>query len=686
MRKTSPARHGSRRRPAADEGPDLFSGKLQEVVKQAFEQTDCVGSNEDAPGGVKVLESLQPNPSIEAIPVGHSYPAETGEPVPLISHSTSRIPPSPCEPVPKPTNPLPARMLNEYVYCPRLFYYEHVEGVFVDNADTIRGTSIHARVDRGSGAMPAAGEEILPDTIHSRSVSLGSERLGVTAKLDLVEGRRPEDETGEPFLFSPVEYKAGSPREGEDGIELWPTDRMQLGLQMLLLRENGYACERGIIYYRGTKQRVPLEMTPALEAWVLQQIAAARNIADGPIPPPLVASPKCVRCSLNSVCLPDETRLLSETGSPRPDSEALANETRKPAIGNPRRLMAARDDSRVLFLNTPGLRIGQKDGLLVVKEEKRTLEEIRINDITHVALFGNIQISTQAIQTLCEAEVPVTYFSMGGWFYGITRGHGLKNIFTRIEQFRLAGDRVVSLDLARRFVFGKIRNHRTMLMRLHEEPPAPTVAKLKHLADSAMRADSLQGLLGTEGAAAAAYFGEFNGMLKAEDYIDMDEAPPKAEFRFQFTGRNRRPPTDPVNALLSLAYSLLAKDCTLAAVAVGLDPYVGYYHQPRFGRPALALDLMEEFRPIIAESAVLTCLNNRMILPSHFVRAGQAVNLTPDGRKIFFQVYEQRMSSLITHPVFDYKVSYRRVLELQCRLLARFLTGEIPEYPGFLTR
>ena len=160
----------------------------------------------------------------------------------------------------------------------------------------------------------------------------------------------------------------------------------------------------------------------------------------------------------------------------------------------------------------------------------------------------------------------------------------------------------------------------------------------------------------------------------------------KAEFSFDFTQRRRRPPTDPVNALLSLAYSLLAKDCTIAALAVGFDPYVGFYHQPRHGRPALALDLMEEFRPLVAESVVLTAINNRMINAGHFVRAGDAVNLTAMGRKAFFQAYEQRMNALITHPVFDYKVSYRRVLELQARLLARYLTGEIPDYVPMVTR
>jgi len=158
------------------------------------------------------------------------------------------------------------------------------------------------------------------------------------------------------------------------------------------------------------------------------------------------------------------------------------------------------------------------------------------------------------------------------------------------------------------------------------------------------------------------------------------------EFFFDFKTRNRRPPRDPVNALLSLAYSLLARDCTIAACAVGFDPYVGFFHQPRFGRPALALDLMEEFRPLIADSVVLTIINNRMLGPGDFVRAGDAVNLSASGRKRFLFAYEKRMSDTITHPVFDYKVSYRRAVELQFRMLARTLTGEIERYVPFMTR
>jgi CRISPR-associated protein Cas1 len=677
-----------------------------------------------APTVSSSVERLVPSDRREAQREGQKTTKNSGPGHPIFEQALAILRGDPVamvkpESPPKPPDPIPARMLNEFVYCPRLFYYEHVEGVFVESADTVRGTSIHQRVDSGKGDMPpaasktAAGPELEAqasgldtDVIHSRSVTLGSERLGVIAKLDLVEVRGVLSGGGQGDLFTarkvvPVDYKAGVPREGRDVNELWPTDQMQLGLQMLLLRENGYECQEGVIYYRATKQRVRFILTTEREAWVRAQIELARQTMTGPMPPPLVASPKCKRCSLAPVCLPDETVMLArreidplpgrEGGLLSPPDEPVAS---APPSKPPRRLMAAREDKRALYLNSPGLRVGRKDETLTVKDEDTLIEEVRLNDVSHVALFGNIQLTTQAIQGLCDAEIPVTYFSGGGWFYGLTHGHGLKNVFLRIEQFRLARDEAFALRLARSFVNGKIRNHRTLLMRNHVEVPAATLNRLRQAARDALMAESLDQLLGIEGAAAAAYFEHFSGMLKIEDPLD-DEIPGaempqdlagKRQLTFNFSTRNRRPPTDPVNALLSLSYSVLSKDCTIAAAAVGFDPYVGFYHQPRFGRPALALDLMEEFRPLIAESAVLTAINNRMITPDDFVAAGNAVNLTPAGRKKFFLAYEQRMTGLLTHPIFDYKVSYRRALELQARILAKTLTGEIPEYLPLTTR
>jgi len=229
-------------------------------------------------------------------------------------------------------------------------------------------------------------------------------------------------------------------------------------------------------------------------------------------------------------------------------------------------------------------------------------------------------------------------------------------------------------------VAGKIRNQRTLLQRNHIEPKRATLAGMKEMADRAERAESLQELLGIEGNAARLYFGDFAGMIKP------DEGAGAAELSFDFDGRNRRPPRDPVNALLSLAYSLLAKDLTVASYAVGFDPYIGFYHQPRYGRPALALDLMEPFRPLIADSAVLTAVNTGMVTVRDFVRVGGSVALSAGGRKGFFRAYELRMDTLVTHPLFDYRVSYRRLLEIQARMLARVLDGEIGEYPVFTTR
>lgn len=618
---------------------------------------------------------------------------------------------------------LPARMLNEYVYCPRLFYLEFVEGIFLHNADTLEGAAQHKRVDTGKGELPPAKKKIEGakkgvaeqtterEIIHSRSVSLFSERLGVTAKLDLVEWQKSGN--GHAPQVCPVEYKKGAPREGDEGYEIWDADRMQLGLQIFLLRENGYSCDNGVIYYRENRQRVHLEYDEKLEEWIKATVEFARTAMQGERPPPLEDSPKCPRCSLVSVCLPDETRFLQETADWRkvtPPSQLTLDmeipaeidrlsqgpfveipEVRLPVLKpgkDVRRLIAPAADTRPLYLNTPGLYISKKGDCLIAKEKGKPVGEFRIMDVHHLALFGPISISPAVVHKMCERDIPITYFSMGGWFYGITRGHGLTNVFTRIEQFRQAADDELSLILARLFVHGKIRNQRTLLIRNHIEPSQRALCLLKYLARSALVATSLPVLLGIEGTAARVYFENFSGMIKSARELPSaaDENATQREFSFFFEQRNRRPPKDPVNALLSLAYSLLTRDCTLASWSTGFDPYVGFYHQPRFGRPALALDVMEEFRPIVADSVVLTLINNRMLGPKDFVHAGDSVSLTPKGRKAFFLAYEKRLQSPVTHPVFNYKVSYRRAIELQFRLLSKVLAGEIEQYFPFTTR
>jgi CRISPR-associated protein Cas1 len=175
--------------------------------------------------------------------------------------------------------------------------------------------------------------------------------------------------------------------------------------------------------------------------------------------------------------------------------------------------------------------------------------------------------------------------------------------------------------------------------------------------------------------AAKVYFEHFSSMLKG-----------KAAWRFDFEGRNRRPPRDPVNALLSLAYSMLAKELTGVIHAVGLDPFLGFLHQPRYGRPALALDLMEEFRPLIADSVALSLINRGEVGPDDFVNAASGTFLKDAGRRAFWEGYFRRMDTEVSHPEFGYKMSYRRMLEVQARQLWRFLRGEAAGYHAFTTR
>lgn len=602
---------------------------------------------------------------------------------------------------------LPARMLNELTYCPRLFFYEHVEGLFAHNEETVEGSLRHSGLDAHQDELPPP--ETLADSdrpVRSRSVMLSSETYGVIAKMDLIEADGQQ--------VTPVDYKRGRPCVAADGsLQAWDPDRIQLAVQALILREQGYCCEEAIVYYSSTKQRVRIRIDAPLVEQTLAVIEQARTItATGRIPPPLEDSPKCPRCSLVAICLPDETHVCA-AGQPRtacgvqktlfdvdPPRDATVHALANREV---RRLVPARDDLRPLYLNTQGLHVGRSGEVLKVKDKETVVQEVRLKEICQLNLLGSIQLTTQAIQAMCEAEIPIAYFSMGGWFYGITQGLGVKNIFLRREQFRLADVPGFCLRLARALVAGKIANQRTLLQRNHVEPPAIALAQMKCMQRDAEQTESMESLLGIEGYAARIYFENFAGMLKAGDCAQEDDAnasSPDGEtcaaaesskstspgFSFHFDNRNRRPPRDPVNALLSLGYSLLAKDLTIVAQAVGFDPFLGFYHQPRYGRASLALDLMEPFRPLIADSAVLSAINTRMVTPTDFLRTGNAVALTADGRKKFFRAYEQRMDTLVTHPMFGYRVNYRRLLEIQTRLLARVLTGELGVYPVFTTR
>jgi CRISPR-associated protein Cas1 len=343
-----------------------------------------------------------------------------------------------------------------------------------------------------------------------------------------------------------------------------------------------------------------------------------------------------------------------------------------------RRLLPARDDALPLYVQEQGSRITKRGEVFEVWQGDTRVAESRIFETSQVSLFGNVQMTTQAMGEALGRGIPVMFFSSGGWFRGIAHGMAHKNAELRIAQFRTASSPEGSLQVARVIVRAKIENCRVMIRRNHPQASKEILVGLARLAGRARSATSIEQLLGVEGLAARLYYQAFPGLLRPRNE--------GGEWSFDFAGRNRRPPLDPVNALLSYAYSLLAKELTVTALAVGFDPYVGFYHQPRYGRPALALDLMEEFRPIVADSVVLWSINNGVIGGSDFLRRGPAVALKQEARRKFILAYERRLDTLVTHPVFGYRISYRRVFEVQTRLLARHLAGELATYPAFRTR
>ena len=539
---------------------------------------------------------------------------------------------------------IPVRMLNEFAYCPRLAYIEWVQGDFTDNEHTLQGTRRHKTVAEVKGDISDIDEK----KIRARGVTLSSESYGIISKMDIIDG-----ENGE---VSPLELKKGDgPDEG-----VWEADLVQIGSQMMILRDNCMECHKGYVYYSSSNRKVLVPFDEALKSKVIDIINRIRSCAEkGEIPEPLNGSRKCEGCSIAGICLPDETILLSNI---KGEKEI-------------RCLYAARDDENPLVINEQGSYLSKKGEELILKKDKEKLGSVRIMEVSDISLYGNVQISTQALGEMIDRNIPISYFSYGGWFRGMSLGMPHKNVELRIKQYRVYNDENKRLGLSRMFVHGKIKNARTLLMRNAEGIKYVCTAEMKRLGEKALRCKTEDSLLGIEGAAARLYFMSFPQMLKNG-----------LKDGFDFKNRNRRPPKDPINAMLSFCYSLLTKDLTIAALKVGFDPYLGFYHKPRYGRPALSLDIMEEFRPIVADSVVISAINNEEIKPDDFIIRNLGVTMNPDARKSLTYAYERRMRTQIKHPLFGYQVSYRRVLELQMRIMARCLNGEIDNYIPFTTR
>ena len=322
----------------------------------------------------------------------------------------------------------------------------------------------------------------------------------------------------------------------------------------LLLEEHGYRVEEGAIYYAESRERVRIPLDDDLRAAARSAVSELRlTVSQSRIPPPLKDSPKCPRCALVTVCLPDEVRSLS--------GSSLA----------PRTIAVPPDEALPLIVQSQHARIGKEGETLKITDEEKGEAQVRFIDISDVALFGNVSITTPALAALLEREIPVTFHSHGGWFRGVAHGIGHRNVEIRTAQYRLSFDEAACLRFAKELVAAKITNQRTILRRNWRGPPEERQAALDRLGAARKSADgvaTLAQLLGVEGDAAAVYFRAFAGLLKSPE--DKQGAGELAPFRFE--ARNRRPPTDPVNAMLSLAYAMLTRHLTIALASVGLIP------------------------------------------------------------------------------------------------------------------
>jgi CRISPR-associated protein Cas1 len=532
---------------------------------------------------------------------------------------------------------LPISHVAEVAYCPRNFYYRAVEKVDLTDARMAQG-SIAERKREARATIIREGK------LQVRSVTVSSETLGVIGVIDVLEERE---------FPCPVEYKTGSADEG-----LY--ERVQLCLQAMCLEETlGCVIPYGYLYYVGSRKRVCVDFDEILREKTVECVTEARRLMESPTRPEPVNDWRCAGCSLLPICMPAEDRFL-DGAAPRP-----------------RRPLPSLGVERVVYVDEQGAYLRKDGSRLAVTKEGQTLVSVPLAHVDQLVLAGNVNLSTPLLKHLLKSDVEVVLLNSYGKYEGRFTPELSKNSVLRLRQYERSKDDGFRLRIAQGIVLGKIQNMRAFLMRGNRARGSPVieeaVRQLAALGPGVERAAGVDSLLGVEGAASHAYFQGFAELLGKD-------------VAFDFQKRTRRPPKDPVNALLSLGYTLLCADCMTASQVAGLDPYIGFYHIPVYGRPALALDLMEEFRVLLVDSVVLALINKGSIRPDDFEERYGGWFLTERGREKFYAAYGQRKNTEVIHPIFEYTLPYRRIIELQARLLSKVIMDDIPAYQPFATR
>lgn len=529
-------------------------------------------------------------------------------------------------------DPIPISLVANYMFCPRRAWLESV-GERVESAQMSQGFYDHRKVDRGRSPSASTGDG------DYQSISIRHEGWGVSGKLDAARL------TDDGVIIR--EYKATPVKR-----EMIVTDamRIQLALQAACLEDMGYRVARTEIFFTTHHRNVEVILTPEDYSKAHMAVEETRSLINsGTAPEPLEDSPRCMKCSHAGICLPEERRL-------------------KPVS---RRVMVSSPDNQVTHLATPGAKAFSRAGRMIVFKDGQELASIPLDTIQGLQVHGNTDLSSGLIRELMWRDVPILWCSGTGRLYGWAMSTYGPNGLQRAEQH--VASQEGRLGLAREFIIAKVHNQSVLLRRSDKDNPI--VERLRNIEKTVANTNRWQDVLGLEGEAASLYFSQFPYLIK-----------PGRRDDWRWNGRTRRPALDELNSLLDYTYALLLADCIRALISCGLDPHAGFLHSSNRNKPALALDLMEEFRAPIADSVVQTVVNNGEVRPDGFIRTLGSVRMKDGTRKSLIGAYERRLSTELIHPIFGYKASWRRIIEIQARMILGYLDGTQSSYRGIRVR
>lgn len=528
---------------------------------------------------------------------------------------------------------LPISLVAHHVFCPRRAWLESV-GEKVNSFAMEVGNASHRKVDERKDDRAA----------RRRSVDVASTEVGVVGRCDVVAVN--DDETVEV-----VEFKSAPLRKS---TQVTSAQRIQLALQSLCLTSMGYEVVGCAVHFVGSRRSIEVDITESDEAEARHCVELTRDVIEADrAPEPLVDDPRCGKCSHAGVCLPDERQW-----------EAVR-----------RRVQVADHEGQVLHVTVPGSRVSLTKGRIRTSQYGDEIGSVPLEKVSGLVVHGNVDVSGALLRELMWRGLSVVWCSGRGRVVGFGGTAQSPNGSARYKQALAAstGD----LDVAREMIASKIANQATLLRRGGGDAVVSDVKAMRRGQRSAEDAPGIPELLGAEGDAASRFFGSFHHLLS--DNAD-------ADIRQSWNGRHNRGAVDPVNVALNYSYGILLGDVLRAILSCGLDPHLGFVHSSTRNKPALALDLMEQFRPVVADSAVLTALNTRQLTSKHFTSVLGGWRLRDSGRRAVVSSYESRVAKTFKHPVFGYEVDWRRAMEVQARMLLGYLDGTQQDYLGIRVR